>query len=437
MKIGIRHEDKSPWERRVPLIPADLHDLQKHGIEFAVQASAQRAFSDDEFRQAGIAVVENLSDCEIIIGIKELAPRKLAAGKIYLFFPHVIKGQPHNMPMLKRMMQLGITLVDYERIVDEQNRRLIFFGRHAGLAGMINSLWALGQRLKVEGIASPFAQLRQAVTYADLAEVRSDLKKVGEEIHAVGVPEAVHPLTIGIAGYGNVSRGAQEIVALLPVRQVVPEKLSAICRDRTVSRHVLYQTVLKEQHLVRPKNPEATFQLDDYFLHGADKYEGIFQRYLGNLTVLVNCIYWDERYPRIVTTEQCRNMWRAGRCAKLRVIGDISCDVNGSIECTVKAADPGNPVYVYHPASGTVTDGFEGQGPVIMAVDILPAEIPRESSTDFSTVLKRFIPALASADLNVAFADLNLPPELKCAVILYKGELTPAYTYMRQFLKQQ
>jgi alpha-aminoadipic semialdehyde synthase len=127
-------------------------------------------------------------------------------------------------------------------------------------------------------------------------------------------------------------------------------------------------------------------------------------------------------------------MWASGRQPRLRVIGDISCDVGGSIECTVKATEPGNPVYVYEPATGKVRDGFDGHGPVMMAVDILPAEIPRESSIDFSHVLKQFLPHLARVDLSKRFAEVSLPQELQRAVVVYRGELTPDYAYLKSFL---
>jgi alpha-aminoadipic semialdehyde synthase len=152
-----------------------------------------------------VPVQEDLSDCDVIIGIKEIPPLKLEPGKIYLFFPHVIKGQPANMPMLQRLMELKATLIDYERIVDEKNRRLIFFGRHAGLAGMINTLWALGKRLDIEGVPSPFSRLKQARNYTDLSGAREDLQRIAAYVREDGVPDAVHPLTVGVTGYGNVS----------------------------------------------------------------------------------------------------------------------------------------------------------------------------------------------------------------------------------------
>jgi alpha-aminoadipic semialdehyde synthase len=185
---------------------------------------------------------------------------------------------------------------------------------------------------------------------------------------------------------------------------------------------------------VEPLESGGAFDLDDYYRRGAGGYRSVFDRYVNDLTILVNCVYWDDRYPRLLTLAQCRNLWAPGRKPKLKVIGDISCDVNGSVECTVKPTEPGNPVYVYEPATGRAKDGFEGDGPVVMAVEILPSEIPRESSTDFSRVLKQFLPHLAGADLSRGFAELDLPPALKRAVIVYRGELTPEYGYLKSFI---
>lgn len=433
MKIGIRKEDKSIWERRVPFVPNDIRDLRCQGIDMVVQSSPNRAFTDEEFIREGIPVQDDPSDCDILFGIKEMPKDVFETGKIYIFFSHVIKGQSYNMPMLKRMMSLKTTLFDYERIMDDQGRRLIFFGRHAGLAGMVNTLWSLGARLAVEGIDTPFARLRQMRTYPGLGEARAALGEIAGEIREKGVPESLHPLVIGFAGYGNVSAGAQEILDLLPTREIRPQDLGSLSSDPSASRHHLYKVVFREEHCVRPRKAGAPFDLQDYYRHGKQTYESAFDSYLDHLTALVNCVYWDHRYPRLLTLEKCREMWKAG-APKLRVIGDISCDIGGAVECTVKSTEPGNPAYVYEPGSGRVADGFEGDGPVMMAVDILPTEMPRESSEYFSNVLKPFIPSFVNADYSVPLERLNIRPELKRALILYHGELTPDYEYIREFL---
>lgn len=434
MKIGIRKEDKSPWERRVPFVPRDLSVLREKGLDIAVQSNPARAFEDEEFRQEGIPVQDDLADCGLIFGIKEVPKEAFLEGRVYVFFAHVIKGQPYNMSMLKKMMEKKVTLIDYERIVDDRNRRLIFFGRHAGLAGMVNSLWSLGRRLAAEGIENPFADLRQAKAYRDLDEIKAHVTTVGEAIRAGGLPAAVHPLIVGITGYGNVSAGAQEILDLLPVVEIPPEDVKKTAEDILLPKDRIYKVVFKEHHCVRPKSPGAAFDLQDYYRQGKDAYENDFEQYLDHLTLLVNCVYWDERYPRLVTLDAVKRLWSGGKQPGLRVIGDISCDPDGSIQCTVDATDPGDPVYVYLPETGDVAKGFTGHGPVIMAVDILPTEIPRESSVYFSSVLREMVEPLASADYTASFEALDLPAELKRAVILYQGRLTPDYAYIRKFM---
>lgn len=434
LRIGIRAEDKNKWEARVPLVPDDIRDLQDQGIWIKVQASGQRAFADAEFESIDVVVENDVHDQNIILGLKEIPVKNLRPKKIYFIFSHVIKGQSYNMPMLRRMMELGITLVDYERIVDEQNRRLIFFGRHAGLAGMINSLWALGRRLEEEGYATPLSDIQQAKSYRDLEQARQAIQAAGRKIADEGLPTKLCPMVVGFAGYGHVSQGAQEILALLPCLELKPHQLEQLFNEPDRSSNTLYKIVFKEKDLFEPLEPGAEFNLQDFYRNGEKKYKSIFEPYLECLTLLINGNYWDERYPRILPISFCRELWRKNSQPRLKVIGDISCDINGSIECTAKPAYPDNPVYVFNPETGEATDGFSGHGPVIMAVEILPTEIPRESSIYFSGVLKQYMSRVANADWQADFEDLDLPPAIKRAVILHRGELTPDYQYLEQYL---
>lgn len=434
--IGIRREDKSEWERRVPVIPQDARVLQEeHGVRVVVQPSSIRAFSDQEFVEAGIAVQEEMAACPVVLGIKEMPERVFQPGNAYIFFAHVIKGQPYNMPMLRRMLELGCTLIDYERIVDDKNRRLIFFGWHAGVAGMIDTLWALGQRLAWEGIPNPFSGLGQTHTYHDLPEAREALARVRSSIETEGLPRDVAPLIVGVAGYGNVSRGAQEMLDLLPTIEIEPDQVAKVASSTDYSQHHIYKAVFKEWHMVEPASTGRDFELQDYYDH-PESYRGVFEQYLPHLTVLANAIYWTEAYPRLVTKAYLKSLFEGDTEPRLRVIGDISCDVEGAVECTVKATEPGDPIYVYNPLTDKAMDGYEGKGVVVMAVDILPSELPREASTDFSHVLSPFIPAIARCDWTVPFEECALPPEIKRAVIAYQGRLTPEYQYIREFLNQ-
>ena len=154
-----------------------------------------------------------------------------------------------------------------------------------------------------------------------------------------------------------------------------------------------------------------------------------------HVTLLVNGIYWDERYPRLLNQADCRALWTAGRTPRLRVVADISCDVDGALACTVEPSYPDRPLYVFHPDSGRVTDGVSGHGPVVMAVEILPAELPRESSAYFSRLLKAYVPAITNLKHPSDFGHLHLPPEIKRAIILWQGRLTPGYRYLESHLK--
>lgn len=429
--IGIRLEDKNKWERRAPLIPAHVKELkEKHAIEVCLQSSSVRAFSQEEYEQAGATVADELHACPVILAIKEIPLEVLERNKTYVFFSHTTKGQKYNMPMLQRLLDLGCQLIDYERLIDDNGRRLVFFGNYAGLAGMIDSLWALGRRLAWEKIASPWGRIRQTRQYASLEEAQEVMREVGRRIAHEGLPPSLVPFIGGFAGYGNVSRGAQQIYDLLPVREIAPDDLATL--DERDPYHV-YKVVFKEQDMVEPIAPDTPFQLQEYYDH-PEKYRSQFERYVPYLTLLVNGIYWSERYPKLVTRRYLKELFSQSESPRLRVIGDISCDQEGAIECNLRTTDPGHPIYVYDPLTGQTNDGHEGRGVVVLAVDNLPCELPHESSTHFSSTLLPFIPEIAQADYRLPFEQCDLSPTIRRAVIAWHGQLTPDYRYMEGFL---
>jgi len=433
--FGIRREDKSVWERRCPLTPNNITGLlSQNGTRCLVQPSDIRIFSNEEFLSAGAELREDLSDASVIFGVKEVPVAKLLPGKTYIYFSHVIKGQDYNMAMLKRLMELKCSLIDYETIVDEKKQRLIFFGRHAGLAGMLDSIFALGQRYLSLNINTPFNTMKVAHDYKDLAEAKAAVSQIGEKIRNEGLPESLLPFVIGVTGYGNVSKGAQEIIDLLPVCEITPDELSSVRENPTAFKHKIIKVVFKEEHLARRKDGKLPFELSDYYNH-PENYKANFPQYLPQLSMLINCIYWDERYPRLASKSDLKALFTSPTQAKLMVIGDISCDIGGSIEATVKATEPGTPNFVYEPLSEKIIDGVKGDGPVVMAVDILPSEISKDSSIDFGEALKGFVTHLLHADFSGSFADCKLIPELKRAMILYQGRLTPDYKYIEQYIK--
>ena len=431
MKIGIRKEDKNIWEKRVPLTPGHVGELRRAGIRVAVQPSDLRAFSDQDYRSAGADLQPDLGDCPVVMAIKEIPTRLLQPGRTYVFFAHVIKGQPHNMPMLARLLELGCTLIDYEKVADDDGRRLIFFGRHAGLAGMIDSLWALGRRLAADGLDTPLAEVGPAHTYADLEAARAAVRRAGERIAADGLPSCLAPLVTGFAGYGNVSQGAQEIFDLLPHRRIEPDELPDILEGGDARE--LVKVVFEEKHMARPLDENKPFELQEYYDH-PDRYRGIFARHVPYLTMLINCIYWTPAYPRLVTRDLLHGLYGAGRKPRLRVIGDISMDIEGAIDCSIEATDPGDPVYVFLPDQDRIAPGVDGHGPVVLAVDNLPCELPLESSQDFGDVLLPFVEAIAGADYSAPYERLNLPAPIKRAVIAHKGRLAPDYEYLSEYL---
>jgi alpha-aminoadipic semialdehyde synthase len=431
--IGIRHEDKYVMERRAPLTPRHVERLIKgKQLDIIVQTSPKRVFTDDEYRQAGARISDNLGECSVILGVKEMPIDFFEPGKTYVFFSHVIKGQPYNMPMLKRMMEMGCNLIDYEKIVDEQGRRLIFFGKYAGLAGMINSLWSLGLRLREYGYETPFLKITQAHHYASLEDAKKVISEVGQEIAEKGLPAALRPMTFGFTGYGNVSQGAQEILGLLPVKEISPEKLIDLSQRDYLPNNLLYKTVFREEHL-SAHNEGLEFDLHDYYAH-PESYHSIFEKYIPHLSVLMNCMYWDARYPRLITKDYLEKAFAEGT-PRLTVIGDVTCDPDGSIEITHKGTEIEDPIFVYNPATRQPVMGHKGNGMLVMAVDILPSELPRDSSSGFADALINFVKPIADCDFSEEFEDLDLPRAIKKALILHNGELTHDFKYIENHLK--
>lgn len=430
--LGIRREDKGEFERRAPLSPDQVAQaIRQHQLQIQVQSSTVRVFADDEYRAAGATVVPHLQGCDMIMGVKEIPEHLIEPGQAYLFFSHTIKAQPHNMPMLKRIQQCGGTLLDYERITDDTGRRLVFFGYHAGLAGMVDSLWTVGQRLKAMRWETPFRHMELAFHYRDLTHAVADVERVGREIGHHGLPKALSPFIIGITGYGNVSRGAQFVVNHLPTQSVAPEELAGLFSTGGDPRKV-YVCVFEERHFARLRDGGA-FDLKGY-LADPEPYEGCFAQYLPYLRLLVNCIYWEPRFPRLVSRSDIQHLHRSHRL-RLGGIGDISCDIDGSIELTTKATTQRSPLLVYDPRTDAVTEGIAGPGLAVMAIDNLPAELPRDSTEHFGHSLAQFLPALAGIQTGMPFDAANLPGPLRRATIVWNGQLVPEYGFLAEHLQ--
>jgi saccharopine dehydrogenase (NAD+, L-lysine-forming) len=432
--IGIRREDKNEWERRVPLIPDDVVELrEKYGIKTIIQPSEIRIFSDEEYREAGAEVNEDLKEADTVFAVKEIPVHLLDPGKTYIFFSHTIKGQPYNMKMLKRLMERQCNLIDYERISGRQNDRLITFSSYAGLAGLIETLHAYGRKLKLKGYATPFEEIKQAYQYDSLEEAKEHIKNIGEMIAAHGLPKELAPLTVGFLGYGNVSKGGQEMFDLLPFKTVEPGQLKQLAgkEGNESDNHCLFKVIFKEEDIVKPLN--GAFNLQEYFDH-PEQFESVFDNYLPYLKILINCIYWTEKYPRFVTRENLKKNLQQIEKSGIELIGDITCDINGSIEITRESTMPDKACYTYYAENDSFMDGIRDTGITVMAIDNLPCEFSREASSEFSRELKTFVNDIVTADFNVGFDEVNLPYEIKKATILYNGSLTGKYDYMKEFI---
>lgn len=427
---GIRREDKNEWERRTPLTPEAVKNLMDRNIRFHIQPSHIRIFPDEAYRKVGAVITEDLSDCDVVFGVKEMPADFFQKEKTYVFFAHVIKGQAYNMPMLRRLMDLGCTLIDYERIVDSRGKRLVFFGIHAGIAGMIDTFWALGRRLQAEGFMTPFQHIRQAKDYPSLKDARKAIRQAGVRLFEDGLPEGLYPFIVGFLGYGHTSEGAQSIFDLFPHVTVDPEEIADIDPRDPVTRHTLFKVIFRKPHMYRHHEGKP-FHLETFNQH-PEQYESGLKQYLPYLSVLVNCIYWEPRYPKLLTREMLVDLYRDQ--PRLKVIGDITCDIRGALDCTVRATNPGNPVYVYNPFTDDAVDGVEGRGPVVLAVDNLPCEISREASEYFSQILSPFVPEIVHCDYDQPLERLPLSLPVRKAVIVHRGELTPEYSYIRKYL---
>ena len=438
--IGIRREDKNQWERRVALTPDHVSELKRRAdVRFNVQPSEKRAFSNLDFERAGASLDETLDDCPIIFGIKEIPPDKLVRDKVYFFFSHTTKGQPANMPMLRRLLDLGCTLVDYELIVGDDGRRLVFFGRHAGYAGMIDTLWALGKRLDARGVTTPLERVRLAHDYTSLDEATNHISRIGETIRHNGLPSQIEPFVCGFTGSGNVSLGAQEIYDRLPVVTVRPQELAGLADDPSYPQNVLYKVHFRREDRVERigGGPIDTEEMSEY----PDRYRNRMVDWLPYLTVLINGTYWEPPQPRLVSNDDLAELWQRPD-PKLELIADITFDVHGSIESTIRATTPDEPTYLWDAQGRREIDGWVGgddkpAGPLILAVDNLPCQLSAEASEHFGDTLLRFVPKISGCDWTRPLDQLDLPDEIRRAIIAHQGVLTSEHEHLTQHLDSQ
>ncbi|MEA3489877.1 MAG: hypothetical protein U9R44_06030 [Candidatus Omnitrophota bacterium] len=429
--IGILREEKNEWEKRTPLTPSDVRWLAEKGIKVVVESSSLRGFQDDEYREAGAKVVKTARRASVLVGIKEPKLENVLDDKIYMIFSHTAKGQSHNMPLLKKFLKKKVTLIDYEKVTDLYGKRLVFFGRFAGICGMVDSLHYCAAKLKWKGIDTPFTGLKPAWKYTSLNELKKDIGRTGRRIKLKGFNREITPFIIGITGCGNVSKGAQEILEELDPVEIHPRDFDRFMERKKYKRNKIYKVIFFREEKIRARNGR-NFYFEEY-LQKPGNFESNLDRYLPHLKMLVHTSYWDRRYPRVVPKAMLRDLYRR-KDFRLEFITDISCDVKGSIEVTDRTTTPGDPVFTYDPGNNKYTGGYESDGVTILAVDNLPAELPKDSSEHFGKLMRDYVYQVALRGPNGTADDPAIPGEIRRAVITRKGKLTDGYRYLGKYL---
>eukprot|EP00730_Choanoeca_flexa_P003065 TRINITY_DN11276_c0_g1_i10.p1 TRINITY_DN11276_c0_g1~~TRINITY_DN11276_c0_g1_i10.p1 ORF type:complete len:896 (+),score=206.23 TRINITY_DN11276_c0_g1_i10:79-2766(+) len=425
--VAIRRETKNRWERRAPLTPSHVRTLARQGVQVVVQPSPMRVFTDEQYASAGAVIREDLSDVNTILAVKEVPIDELLPNKTYVCFSHTIKAQPSNMAMLDAILERNIRLIDYECVVDDTGRRLIGFGRYAGVAGMIDLLRGLGDRLLGLGHSNPFLASGYSDYYHSVAAARTAIQLVGHNIVISGTPKAFPPMIFGFTGAGNVTKGAVDIFQELPHEWIDVSDLDIVAE--TGDRSVVYGVMFKREHLAEPIDPKSTFVKEHYDAN-PHLYKPRFHRdFAPKITALVNCMYWDHHFPRLLSDEQLRDLYHNPQ-SQLLAIADISADPYGSIEATRVCTSIDKPFLVHSPDTDEQVYNWEADGILLGSVDNLPAELPIESSQEFGDKLFPFVRELALTDPSVAFSSAGLQPALSNAVIASNGALTPNFTYI-------
>ena len=447
--IGILREGLSKkGEKRVAVTPEWAKQIVEWGHKLIVQPAAhpeteeiKRAFNDEEYKSSGAELSEDLSTAEVIFGLKEIDTDRILPNKTYLFFSHTHKGQKKNRTMLHTLVENNSTVIDYELIRTDKNIRLVTaFTYNAGYAGMVDSLWTLGKRLKINGVPNPFELTNQAIEEEHLNKAKESFNLTAREIKSNGTPEEFPPIIVCILGKGKTAEGTREMFDILPHEDISIEQLKDVYQNG--SRKKLYALHIDIEEIYRLKKDsqlpgEEYDELDVkskwqvYFDH-PEFFETNLDIILPYITVLMNCIIWSSKYPRTTTKNLMKKIFREDKT--LQVIGDITCDPNGSIEFS-KETWIDDPVYIYNPETETITDGFEGDGIAVMAVTNLPCEFSADASIQFNSNLAPFYKNIVSADYTKSLNDAELAPEIRSAVIMWKGDFTEEFKYMKDFIE--
>ncbi len=397
MKFGILRERKNPPDQRVVFSPQALVHLKQQYPDFSVkvESSGIRAFKDEAYQELGIEVVTDVSDCDVLISVKEIPVEQLVPNKTYFFFSHTIKKQPHNRTLLQVVLEKNIDLYDHETIVDENNRRLIGFGKYAGYVGVYNSIRAFGIKFEL-------FKLPKAVTLNGKEELIRYLKRL-----------VLPPLKIVVTGKGKVGKGAKEILDAIKIKEVSIDNYLTKKYAQSVYTHIGVLDYYK-----RKDNQEFDFE---NFIENKEAFESNFERFTKVSDIYISGHFFDNNSPAILT----REMLQSKDC-HIKVVADISCDVKGPIACTLRSSTIEEPLYGYLPSENKEVDIYHPAAIVVMAIDNLPSELPKDSSVGFGEMFtENVIPAFFNGDQDGI---------LQRAQITKNGKLTTRFSYLQDYV---
>ncbi|MCB9188744.1 MAG: alanine dehydrogenase [Flavobacteriales bacterium] len=399
MKIGIIREGKNPPDKRVPLSPEQceriLNDYPE--VEIYVEKSEIRKFKDGEYERLGVAVVDNVEHCDVLIGVKEVPIEQLIPNKKYLFFSHTFKKQPYNRKLLNAILDKNIQLIDWEVITNSRGQRLIAFGRYAGIVGAYNGFLAYGKK-------SGKYDLKPANECEDRAEMEGQLD------HVV-LPKN---FKIVLTGKGRVGGGALETISCMPQIKEVSSN-DFLTKDFD---HPVYTMLGVEDYNKMIDGSE--FDKSLFYSDPADKFESDFLKYAQVADMYIACHYWDNRSPFIFSRKDAKDPnW------KIQVVADVSCDIDCAVACTIRPSTIADPIYGYDPINESEADYMNDNIIAVMAVDNLPCELPKDASVDFGEMFIDHVlePLLGNDPENI----IERASETK------DGKLTSHFAYLQAY----
>ena len=396
--IGLIREGRIPPDKRVAFTPLQTEEIMQRfpHISVVCQQSPLRCFRDEEFLALNVPIINDMHACDILMGIKEVQLPDLIPGKTYLFFSHTLKKQPYNKKLLQEILNKKIRLIDYEVLRDTQGNRLVAFGRYAGIVGAFNGLWTYGKRNKL-------FSLRRAFECFDINDLKLELRNV-----------KLPPIKIALTGAGRVAKGAMETLDTAGIRKVSPADFLSSSFDEPV-----YTQLSSADYHSRREG--GHFNREEFHQH-PERYDSHFHPFTRISDILLAGAYWNPKAPPLFTKADMLSSE-----FKIKVIADITCDINGSIPSTKRATSIIDPLYDYDPASDATHLPLSNDRFItVMAIDNLPCELPRSASEEFGRdLIDRILKPLLTEDSESIVAR---------GTIAENGRLTPYFDYLNDYV---